>query len=371
MSVDHEALSALEQFARSAGHTAVPLGYVTEGGERLGRWVSLQRRRADRLTPAAREALEEVPYWAWSAGESSRRAAAVFSEAVAQLTSYGAERGSCDPLPGEVFLPAGVDLSRWVTVYRQCHSQGCLPAEQVAGLESITQWRWNNPHSAWGSGVAAVHRFTAIHTHSAIPKDYRDPQLKLQTLDSWVSKTRAAYRGGMLTASQVNEMESIPHWRWDANDAAWEAGWQALNSYCERVGDARPAQSLVTEDGFQLGRWVARQRAAFLSGRLSEDHAARLSSLPGWFWRRGEATTAIVGEDVGARVDGRSAREWITLIARYIERTGMTEVGPQTFVLDSTGDRAEIGRWLHSTADRGRKLSPSDRVALRNTGARF
>jgi hypothetical protein len=75
----------------------------------------------------------------------------------------------------------------------------------------------------------------------------------------------------------------ITGWAWDVGQATWEEGYSRLRAFVEREGHARVAQR-VKDDGFGLGAWVATQRSAHASGRLTAARQRRLEALPGWTW---------------------------------------------------------------------------------------
>jgi hypothetical protein len=71
-------------------------------------------------------------------------------------------------------------------------------------------------------------------------------------------------------------------WDTNANEAAWEEGFAQLEQYVEAHGDARMLKAFKTEDGYNLGGWVAKQRSN--RGTMSADRVTRLESVSGWVW---------------------------------------------------------------------------------------
>ena len=63
---------------------------------------------------------------------------------------------------------------------------------------------------------------------------------------------------------------------------AWLIGYSALQSYIAGHGAIPP--STAVHDGYNIGRWVLWQRAAYKRHSLPPDYITRLEALPGWAW---------------------------------------------------------------------------------------
>jgi hypothetical protein len=62
-----EGFSYLEAYVEQEEHARVPKSHKTEGGYRLGGWVSNQRARKEQLTPERLKRLNSLAGWAWGA----------------------------------------------------------------------------------------------------------------------------------------------------------------------------------------------------------------------------------------------------------------------------------------------------------------
>ena len=68
-----------------------------------------------------------------------------------------------------------------------------------------------------------------------------------------------------------------------------------LRRYAAHHGHARPAKRYVTNEGYQLGRWVFHLRDADRRHYLSSSQEAMLEALPGWTWQVDKPAPASAG----------------------------------------------------------------------------
>ena len=57
--------------------------------------------------------------------------------------------------------------------------------------------------------------------------------------------------------------------------------YELLGHFVAREGHALVPKPQI-EDGFALGRWVAKRRLAYQQGRADPERSSRLEELPGW-----------------------------------------------------------------------------------------
>ena len=104
----------------------------------------------------------------------------------------------------------------------------------------------------------------------------------------WLNQMRGSYREGVLPQDKIATLEAIPGWSWHAHQTSWDEHFEVLSSYAQREGHALPLVDWV-EEGVPIGKWASKQRHAYVKGRLSTERRARLESLPGWAWDANDA----------------------------------------------------------------------------------
>ncbi|MFV9459972.1 helicase associated domain-containing protein [Rhodococcus sp. NM-2] len=73
-------------------------------------------------------------------------------------------------------------------------------------------------------------------------------------------------------------------WTWNSIDDQWDEGFEHLLRYVLEHQDARVAFDYNATDQYALGKWVARQRAAYTKRTLNPERQRRLEEVPGWTW---------------------------------------------------------------------------------------
>src|ERR1019366_8529485 len=100
-------------------------------------------------------------------------------------------------------------------------------------------------------------------------------------IGGWIEKQRAAYKIGQLSAERIARLETIG-FKWKAFNSQWNDYFTILARLHREGQDVNVGQSVVV-DGLRIGLWVYRQREAYMSGRLSAKHFAKLDAI-GFTW---------------------------------------------------------------------------------------
>ena len=111
----------------------------------------------------------------------------------------------------------------------------------------------------------------------------------------------------------------------EQSTASWEFWLGLLERFAKRENHVK-APFLHVEDGYRLGKWMAKQRAANALGQLSTDRVDRLDQIPGWSWN-----TLIDKWEEG-----------FTHLRAFVDREGSARVPPHTIV-----DGYRLGQWVN------------------------
>ena len=109
------------------------------------------------------------------------------------------------------------------------------------------------------------------------------------SLANFVHRMRMAKRGKRgykITSDHIEYLESIPGWRWDAEDVNTR-NCEALRSWMSDNGDRLPSPEAKDPEECRLGNFASGMRKAKRGkGRykITSDHIEYLESIPGWWW---------------------------------------------------------------------------------------
>ncbi len=267
----------LERYVERTGDARVPASHQ-ERGQKLGAWVVGQRHnRAKRLLSTDREArLAALPGWIWNTY------GAMWEQGFQRLKQYVEVYG--DALVPHDFTFDGFNLGRWVVARRAQYANGNLPESLAAELERLPGWIWNTYDAAWDAGYTGLKRYVDLHGTARVPQGLK---FEGANIGGWVIAQRGRRRSGKLEPPRVALLEELPGWTWDPFADDWEEGFSRLDKYASDHGDARVELDFA-EEGFRLGKWVAKQRAAYQAEKMPLDRISRLESVPGWVWNSRE-----------------------------------------------------------------------------------
>jgi superfamily II DNA or RNA helicase len=268
-----------------------------------------------------------------------RDTTAAWDEALGRLRAWVEDHGDAAVAQGTKVaapdLAAGTfALGAWCTVQRTLHRRGLLAAERAAELDALPGWSWEPRAERWWTSFDALADY--VSQHGAYPAQKPEMLWRGVRVGQFVNTSRLGYGvDGWLRAypDRVAALESLPGWVWNERHAAWEDHYVLLADFAARHGHASPGIHDVV-DGFNLGRWVQKERAAIREGRRSVERAARLRALPGW-------------------VDHTRDAAWEHGYARLVAWAAANgEIPPQTWVCE---DGFTLGGWVCTQRERRRR----------------
>ncbi|MBT2518229.1 helicase associated domain-containing protein [Streptomyces sp. ISL-90] len=177
-------------------------------------------------------------------------------------------------------------LGRWARDLREARRS--LPPSVVEELQARPEWSWK-PRSRqkrqdyvdrYDDGLLALLGYVEIHGTANVSQGTMHDGVNL---GRWVKNRRDQFLWGQLTGEQISQLESLPEWTWNAQDARFEKGVDLMIVYALRHGTTAISQT-HREGEFPLGRWVYTRRREYAQGTLREDRILRLQSIPGWNW---------------------------------------------------------------------------------------
>ncbi|MDT0143228.1 helicase associated domain-containing protein [Microbacterium sp. PRC9] len=204
-------IAHLRLFIQRAGHSRV-LRNHHEGYFALGRWVEDIRERAGRLGDRRVRQLDSLAGWDWTAtAQRSRRDhEANFDDGFRELLRYVETNGTARVSQ----LSDGVrsELGVWVKARRTDRKWGRLSNDQIAALDAVPGWVWDEQLARFMDSVALTRSY--VEKHGVLPpSSYRDPDTDM-ALGQWIAARRRDYRRGQLGHEREAALASVPGWTW-------------------------------------------------------------------------------------------------------------------------------------------------------------
>ena len=267
------------------GTLELPRSYTIHSGVPVGKWLELQRQvqagqRPGRLTAEQAAKLEKLGI-RWN-----HRLEAAWEKGFASAQKYRTEHGDL-LVPVRYRDKNDFALGEWIVYNRQRYLGGNLTQNRIERLEAIGMV-WSTSNDLWEQNYAAATQYYLEHGDLEIPIKYETPSGF--GLGVWLGAQRAAHKAGELPQEQVERLDALGMDWTNRNDRKWMSLYDVAAAYYHEHGNLNVPSEYVTPDGVLLGKWVARQRYAYLnpdrsSARVTPERKALLDKL-GMVWEK-------------------------------------------------------------------------------------
>lgn len=271
--------------AAKEGTLELPRSYTIHSGVPVGKWLELQRQvqagqRPGRLTAEQAAKLEKLGI-RWN-----HRLEAAWEKGFASAQKYRTEHGDL-LVPVRYRDKNDFALGEWIVYNRQRYLGGNLTQNRIERLEAIGMV-WNTSNDLWEQNYAAATQYYLEHGDLEVPIKYETPSGF--GLGVWLGAQRAAHKAGELPQEQVERLDALGMDWTNRNDRKWMSLYDVAAAYYHEHGNLNVPSEYVTPDGVLLGKWVARQRYAYLnpdrsSARVTPERKALLDKL-GMVWEK-------------------------------------------------------------------------------------
>ena len=271
--------------AAKEGTLELPRSYTIHSGVPVGKWLELQRQvqagqRPGRLTAEQAAKLEKLGI-RWN-----HRLEAAWEKGFTSAQKYRTEHGDL-LVPVRYRDKNDFALGEWIVYNRQRYLGGNLTQNRIERLEAIGMV-WSTSNDLWEQNYAAATQYYLEHGELEVPIKYETPSGF--GLGVWLGAQRAAHKAGELPQEQVERLDALGMDWTNRNDRKWMSLYDVAAAYYHEHGNLNVPSEYVTPDGVLLGKWVARQRYAYLnpdrsSARVTPERKALLDKL-GMVWEK-------------------------------------------------------------------------------------
>lgn len=160
--------------------------------------------------------------------------------------------------------------------------------EQIQDCRKLFQELENNLNGTWDHYYLAAKRYYAENGDLVVPRRYVTEEGL--SLGNWIltqRKVRAGKQLGTLTESQIKKLDSIGMVWENILERRFDTYFEAAKQYYSEHGDLLVPVKYTTEDGLNLGVWIANLRQQYANGEaasvLDAERIERLNEI-GMVW---------------------------------------------------------------------------------------
>lgn len=191
-------------------------------------------------------------------------------------------------MPEEYVTKGGFPLGKiWVNL-QELYRQNKLTKEEIRFLLKLKMRLADSPQKkldVWLDRADEVEEFYKEHGSLSMPNTtlFHDGANMFQ----WVHQQKKLYKKEELTPYQKERLESMGiQWIKPKVSTGWEKGFQHAQQYFEENGHLFVPNKYISDNGFELGKWIQEQRNRYLGlskYEISDDRIELLEDI-GMFW---------------------------------------------------------------------------------------
>ncbi|MFD0020078.1 Helicase associated domain protein [Streptomyces sp. NPDC058382] len=307
----------------------------------------------------------------------------VWLEGYQALVRWRTENGitGLHAVPYDIETKAGTTkafpLGRWVHQQRKSLRAGELDPHRKDLLDDAGMV-WEPGDEAWENKLAALRSYQRATGHLAPRQDAvwgegDGEQLAIGQLLANLRRKNGLGKDPGRAAQRAQQLTAIdPDW-----NCPWPLDWQrhqrVLADLVDADGVLPHIDPGVTFDGDDIGRWLTRQREASNWTQLSAEQQERLTKLGIKPVAASSPAPAARDAAKGQSKAQQAFQRGLAALTQWVEREGQRPV-PRGHAEEITVDgetepvAVRLGVWVSNTRARRDKLTPEQRVALKELG---
>lgn len=314
----YESYELAEKYYKENGNLLIPATYETQSGNKLGRWISSQRKlyKNKKLAQDRVDLLESINM-IWDVFDVQWYG--FYNLAVIYYKKYGNLS-----IPLNYKTKDDVNLGSWIGKQRKYYKDNKLSKEKIELLEKISMI-WDPFDLQWNDYYNLFVEYYKENGTSLVSLRYATKNNK--KLGYWVSQQRTNYKRNKLPEEKIKLLEKVDM-VWDPASLIWEETYQIAKQYYKENNNLSIPITFYYKN-VNLGSWLQTQRNNYSQSLLSNKQIKMLNEI-GMEWVSTKTEEYIWEDNYNTVLEFYRKYKHIYIPTNYYSKEGVN-----------------IGRWLY------------------------